>query len=163
MQLPWIDEAKKWIGIKEMNNNPKVLNFATIVGGDVAQDYNDTSIPWCGLFIAFCMAQIGVVPVETPLWARNWAKFGTHLDVPAYGCIIVFARGNAGHVGFYMGENSDYYFVLGGNQSDSVCLTQVAKNRAIAYRWPSEMEKFLNKGRVQVAALKNVTISSKEV
>jgi hypothetical protein len=42
-----------------------------------------------------------------------------------------------GHVGFYAGEDNDAFRILGGNQSDSVSLAWVAKERLVASRWPA--------------------------
>lgn len=41
-----------------------------------------------------------------------------------------------GHVGFYAGEDTEAYRILGGNQSDSVSLAWVSKDRFVAARWP---------------------------
>ena len=53
---------------------------------------------------------------------------------------MVFWRGSAtgamGHVGFYAGEDDSHYHVLGGNQSDRVCITRVSKGRLYAARRP---------------------------
>ena len=151
--IPWIQEAQKHIGLKEFQtgNNPKILQWAKLIGNPIDSDYNADSIPWCGLFVSYVFSQVGITGVDQPLWAKSWANFGLKLSEPAFGCVIVFSRQGGGHVGFYLGENSDYYFVLGGNQSDSVSVTQIAKGRAIAYRWPPNMEKFLKRGRVKTS------------
>lgn len=134
--LPWMEIAKSLIGIAEDNNEDIVLEWARYL--DLEKDYTSSSIPWCGLFVAYCLAQAGITPVDEPLWARNWSKFGTKLSNPEYGCILVFERGSGGHVGFYMSEDDDYFHVLGGNQSDSVCITKVSKDRILSYNFPTE-------------------------
>lgn len=50
------------------------------------------------------------------------------------GDILVFKRDGGGHVGFYVAEDKDYYHVLGGNQSDSVNITRIAKYRCVGIR-----------------------------
>jgi len=147
--LPWMESAISLIGTDEFSggaNNPKILAWARYV--DLQRDYNADSIPWCGLFVAYNVAQAGMEPVDQPLWARNWAKFGTKLEQGAYGAILVFVRDGGGHVGFYVSEDSSTYHVLGGNQSDSVNITRVAKDRCIAIRWPPGMLGRLKKGRI---------------
>ena len=66
-------------------------------------------------------------------------KFGAQCTARA-GAITVFWRGSpdgwSGHVGFYAGEDKDAYHVLGGNQSDMVNVTRVAKSRLLQFRWP---------------------------
>lgn len=49
---------------------------------------------------------------------------------------MVFDRAGGGHVAFYVGEDATHYHVLGGNQSDSVNVMRIAKDRCIARRWP---------------------------
>jgi hypothetical protein len=42
-----------------------------------------------------------------------------------------------GHVGFYVGEDAGAYRILGGNQSDSVSLAWIRKDRLVDARWPA--------------------------
>jgi cell wall-associated NlpC family hydrolase len=75
--------------------------------------------------------------VEGPLWARNWAKFGKAADKGQLGDVLVFRRAyGSGHVGLYVGEDYGAYHVLGGNQSDGVTITRIAKDRCISVRRP---------------------------
>jgi hypothetical protein len=41
-----------------------------------------------------------------------------------------------GHVAFYAGEDETHYHVLGGNQSQTVSVTRITKQRFIDSRWP---------------------------
>ena len=50
------------------------------------------------------------------------------------GDVLVFSRNGGGHVGFYVGEDTTHYHVLGGNQSDSVNIARIAKNRLFGIR-----------------------------
>lgn len=162
--LPWIQEAKKHIGLNEFQtgNNPKIMKWAQLIGGSIARDYTADSIPWCGLFVAYVMTQVGVTPVDQPLWALNWNKFGSKLTEPIFGCVITFKRTNGGHVGFAIAQDSDNYFVLGGNQSDSVSITKIAKLRAQAFRWPPGMENFLDKQKLPYSKMANIKLSTNE-
>ncbi|HMS21513.1 TIGR02594 family protein [uncultured Sphingorhabdus sp.] len=98
--------------------------------------YSDDDIPWCGLYAAIVTHRAGKHAVEGPLWARNWVKFGTATNEPSLGDILVFARKGGGHVGFYVAEDDGAYHVLGGNQSNRVSITRIAKDRCIAVRRP---------------------------
>jgi uncharacterized protein (TIGR02594 family) len=115
------------------------------------QGFSDDSVPWCGLFAAIVTHRAGHGPILNPLWARNWAKFGepvadnTGTDrnprlrfvddrEASLGDILVYVRDGGGHVGFYIAEDGAHYHTLGGNQSDSVTITRVAKARCIAIR-----------------------------
>lgn len=138
--LPWLAEAERLKGTKETpgkGNNPVIMEWAD----DLDQWYPGDDVAWCGLFVAHCM-RIGA-PLDPQdfnrLGAREWLKFGRAVD-PQRGAILVFWRGSksgwTGHVGFYVGEDATAYHVLGGNQSDSVNVARVAKDRLLGARWP---------------------------
>ncbi len=111
-------------------DNPVILQWAKECG---IKGYNHDSIAWCGLFIALVAKRAGKPIPENPLWARNWAAWGVASN-KELGAVLVFMRAGGGHVGLYVGEDSDCYHVLGGNQSDSVCITRIRKERLIACR-----------------------------
>ena len=71
---------------------------------------------------------------------RNWLKFGQTVD-PCFGSVLIFWRGSrsgsSGHVGFYYSEDTSVYHVLGGNQSNSVSVTSIKKDRLLGARLPS--------------------------
>ncbi len=122
-------EAVKHLGVKEIvgkAHNPEILRWASVVG---VSWYTNDEIPWCGLFIAYCAKTVGVQVVASPLRALSWAEYGTAVDEPMLGDILTFKRDGGGHVGIYVGEDDKYYHVLGGNQSNSVSVTRIAKSR----------------------------------
>ena len=112
--------------------------------------YTDDDIPWCGLFIAIVAKRSGKLVVNKdgklayefegkevikhPLWARDWLNFGDKITTPMLGDILVFKRNSGGHVGLYVGETDTSYAVLGGNQSNSVTIAWIAKNRLLGAR-----------------------------
>jgi uncharacterized protein (TIGR02594 family) len=147
---PWMKIGISLMGTEETPggaDNPIILDWADQIGGPIAKDYNADSIPWCGLFVGFCLTAAKQQIVKTPLWARSWASYGISVE-PAFGAILDFIREGGGHVGFYVSEDDQYYHVLGGNQSDAVNVTRVAKNRCIGIRWPAGAEQYLKKGRI---------------
>lgn len=122
-------EATKHIGVKEIvgkEHNPVILDWAKVLG---ISWYTNDEIPWCGLFIAYCAKQAGVQVVTAPLRALSWAEYGTAVTEPMLGDILTFKRDGGGHVGLYVGEDDRYYHVLGGNQSNSVSVSRIAKSR----------------------------------
>lgn len=128
-------EAYKHIGTKEVagpRNNPIILEWAEATGLDKV--YNADEIPWCGLFIAYVCKVTAKEVVKSPLWARNWLKWGDKVAEPMLGDILVFSRGSGGHVGLYVGEDSKAYHVLGGNQGDAVSVVRINKNRLLGAR-----------------------------
>ena len=138
--LPWFEEARHLMGTKEVlgaANNPAILDWAA----DLEIHYRSDDIPWCGLFVAHCVGStLQEEPLPgNPLGARQWARFGTSTE-PRLGAVMVFWResraSGKGHVGFYAGEDAAAYQILGGNQSDKVCLTWLGKDRFLEARWP---------------------------
>ena len=125
------------IGTKEKigeSSNPIILEWAD----ECDISYSDDSIPWCGLFMAVVAKRSGWDVVNSPLWAKSWANFGQHVaDGDAmFGDILVFTRNGGGHVGLYVAEDETAFHVLGGNQSDSVNITRISKDRLFAVRRP---------------------------
>lgn len=148
--LPWFETAKSLIGTDEVpgsRDNEDIMEWAEKVNVD--DDYTADSIPWCGLFVAYCLVANGIKASKSPLWALSWNSWGMKLDEPALGCIMVFKRTGGGHVGFYVSEDSSTYHILGGNQSDTVSITRIEKSRCVGYRWPTGKEDLLKKGRIK--------------
>lgn len=134
-----IVEALKLYGTMESPgsaNNPMIVAWAKEVGGEVADVYKADSIPWCGLFMAVVATRAGKEVPKHPLWALSWSAFGAKSPMAALGDVLVFVRNGGGHVGLYAGEDASAFHVLGGNQSDRVCITRVAKARLYAARRP---------------------------
>lgn len=84
--------------------------------------------------MATVVKRAGFEPVAKPLWARNWASFGTKADKASLGDVLVFSRDGGGHVGLYVGEDASAWHVLGGNQGDQVSINRIAKSRLLAAR-----------------------------
>ncbi len=107
-------------------DSPTLLAWADEVGVD--RVYTHDSIPWCGLYMAVCSKRAGWDLPVAPLWALSWSKWGDHSPVPMLGDVLTFKRKGGGHVAMYVGEDATHYHILGGNQSDRVCIVRRAKN-----------------------------------
>jgi uncharacterized protein (TIGR02594 family) len=145
----WIEIARSLVD--QVRDGESILPLATKIG----KLYPEMSgymrmvgpnTPWCGLFVAYCLAVAGIRPIYTDddnelndaLWANGWEWFGMAVtDQPQVGDIVVFDR----HVGFYVGETSDSYRILGGNQSDEVNIKLFRKEAIRAVRRPPELQK----------------------
>jgi uncharacterized protein (TIGR02594 family) len=137
---PWLDYAYRAKGLREKADNARLKEFLKSDGRTVG---DPAKVPWCGDFVQTCIAM--TLPREplpaNPYGAINWLPFGREVS-PRRGAILVFWRGTpaswAGHVGFYIGEDQSYFHVLGGNQSDMVSETKIAKTRLRPHgcRWP---------------------------
>ncbi|WP_277275530.1 NlpC/P60 family protein [Novosphingobium cyanobacteriorum] len=158
LPLVWLAEASRLINTKEDpatgRSNPIILEWADELGVD--RIYTTDDIPWCGLFVAHCIGStLPAEPLPSGLLAaRSWSRFGIPVE-PTRGAIMVFYRkspqSGLGHVGFYLGEDATAYCILGGNQSNSVSVTWIAKSRLIGARWPSTFSPPLS-GRTQLAS-----------
>lgn len=157
-------QALKELGTLEKKgtpNNPKIVGWADEVASVTktpyskwaADWYNADSIAWCGLFAAViaCRAANGKtdrLPPKSYLSALAWADFGEpvqwkgreglRLENIWVGDILVFVREGGGHVGICVGVSKDgkTVFVLGGNQSDAVTITELKVERLYAVRRP---------------------------
>lgn len=155
-----IAEACKLFGTVEAAgaaNSPTIIGWAAEVGGKVEDVYKADSIPWCGLFMAVVAKRAGKEVPADPLWALNWTKFGVAAGQPMLGDVLTFVRPGGGHVALYIGEDATAYHVLGGNQSDQVCFTRIAKSRLHRVRrpiytiQPSTVRPFILKGAGQLS------------
>ena len=143
-ETPWMATAKKLVGTKEIagrRSNSKIMSWAKALGSKMRSIYTNDDIAWCGLFVAHIMNENGIKHgLSNALGARNWGKFGEPCE-PQYGAVMTFWRGKksgwTGHVGLYVSEDSKYYHILGGNQSNSVNVTKISKTRFLKARWPS--------------------------
>lgn len=140
--LPWVEEARRRIGLHETRDNSFLSKWLRSDKGFLG---NPAKLPWCGDFVETAVAL--TLPDEpipaNPYLARNWAKFGRQLPLPMFGAIGVFWRGSragtSGHVGFLVGYDDGAYHVLGGNQSDSVSIARLGKDRLIVSTWPKSV------------------------
>ncbi len=154
-----IAEAMAFYGVTEIvgpKHNATIMGWAKTL--NMENTYNADEIAWCGLFVAIVVKNANFEPVKAPLWARNWASFGTKQTTAKLGDILVFSRGTGGHVGFYVGEDKEAYHVLGGNQSNMVNVTRILKTRLLAIRrcpWkiaePKEVKKIMLDAKGQIS------------
>jgi uncharacterized protein (TIGR02594 family) len=135
-----IIEALQLFGTVETpgkGNNPTIMAWAKEVGGTVEKVYDADAVPWCGLFMAVVAKRTGRQIPKDPLWALNWGTFGKASPKAMLGDVLTFTRKEGGHVGLYIGEDAVCYHVLGGNQSDRVCITRIEKKRLYTVRRPN--------------------------
>jgi uncharacterized protein (TIGR02594 family) len=126
--------AKTQIGIKETpgaEHTKRVIEYHATTTLKATTD----EVSWCSSFVNWCVEQAGLQGTKSAA-ARSWLKWGTVVETPEEGDILIFKRGAppSGHVGFYAGESESYYRVLGGNQSDQVKISQYKKSELIGVR-----------------------------
>ncbi len=126
--------ASSFIGAHESDgdkDNPLIL--AMIATCSSMPEIHD-EIAWCSAFVNFIHKICGL-PRTHSLAAKSWLNFGQSVPLISspisselttkFNDIIILNRGPnpaLGHVGFFAGSTSDKIVILGGNQSNSVCV-----------------------------------------
>ena len=101
-------------------------------------------IEWCAAFVNAILEKSEIASNKDhkyPLVARSFLDWGKSVDTPEMGDIVVFPRGNQGwqgHVGFYVKQQEIdgvlYYYILGGNQKNSVRVDLYRADKALGIR-----------------------------
>ena len=137
----WLYLANSLIGIDETTREGarKVAEMFASAGHPELKPKDATTTPWCAGYACFVLEESGV-PSPKSLMAKSFMNWGRAIETPVVGCIVVLQRGDRGgpfgHVGFYAGETATHVLILGGNQSDKVCVAKFHKSRVIGYRMP---------------------------
>ena len=119
----WMSIALAEVGQEEVAgaaSNPRIVEYHQ----STKLKATDDDVPWCAAFVNWVFAQAGL-PVTKSAAALSFLDWGIKVKTPKYGDLVVFDYGHGrGHVGFYVGERGGKISVLGGNQNDSVNVTQ---------------------------------------
>lgn len=132
----WMAIAEKELGVQEVpgsGNNPRILEYHDATSLSANQD----SVAWCSSFCNWVLKKAGKETTNSAM-ARSFLNYGKPAT-PQRGAIVVFKRGNppSGHVAFYLETlASGRVRVIGGNQSDRVCIADYPTSDVLAYRWP---------------------------
>lgn len=134
----WLKIGLKEMGIKEVEgskHNPRILEYHRATTLMATSD----EVSWCSAFACWCMEKAGIQSPRNAQ-ARSWVSWGEMIPAPVLGCAVVFWREKPdswkGHVGFYIFEENDLVYVLGGNQENSVSIKPYKKEQVLAYVWP---------------------------
>jgi uncharacterized protein (TIGR02594 family) len=135
---PWMNAAFRERGIRRFpvgRTNPRIVEYNDHTN---LRGYDD-KISWCSSFINWCLAQAGIAGTGSAL-ARSWLEWGTPLESPIPGCIVVLTRDDPtswkGHVGFFLRIEADSIVLLGGNQLEEVREHYYPVTSVLSYRWP---------------------------
>lgn len=139
MSQPWLIEARKNIGVKELKGQATSVKIANWLKSLKAW-WTDDETPWCGTFAAHCIRTANLSLPKHWYRAKDWLNWGQVLVSPAVGSVVVFDRVGGGHVGFIVGKDKvGNLLVLGGNQGDAVNVRAFPLTRVSGYRWPKEV------------------------
>lgn len=136
-EFPWMPIALSEQGTKEVPgdaSNPRIVEYLKSTDLDTVSASKD-STAWCSGFVNWCVEKAGFAGSNSA-WARSWLNWGRSISRPRRGCITIFSRGTGGHVAFYVESVGSEYRVLGGNQSDGVCIANYPKARILGFRVP---------------------------
>lgn len=135
----WLEVALGETGVSAYpvgSTNPRVASYHA---GTNIEGYDDKA-SWCSSFVNWSLAQVGIAGTASAL-ARSWLAWGEALETPVPGCITVLWRDDPtswkGHVGFFLREDEEHVYLLGGNQLEQVREHFYPKATVLAYRWPS--------------------------
>ena len=120
-------------GVKEvggMLDNPFIMSFLSTDDDWPKHD----EVPWCSGFVNF-ICKCCVLQRSKSLAAKSWIEYGLFIDPTQCEIgfdVVVFEH----HVGFFAGFNTmrTKVKVLGGNQSNSVNITEFDVTKVLGYR-----------------------------
>jgi len=129
-------EASKYYGLKEIpgeQNNPFILGWFQDIGYSWVQS---ESTAWCSCFINWLAWRLGLER-SGKLDARSWLKVGKEVLNPELGHLVILWRESIsswkGHVGLFNGQDEDFIYILGGNQSNMVKTSAYPQERLLTY------------------------------
>jgi len=132
-----LNVALKEYGITEIQgheDNVRILQYFKDIGHAWVKD-DETA--WCSAFLNWCCLQSGLER-SGKLDARSWLNVGQKIDNPEPGDVAVFWRESLkswkGHAGIYINKKGFGINVLGGNQSNKVCIRGYPVEQLLGYR-----------------------------
>lgn len=139
----WMAVARREFGQREnphrSEHNARIVEYLSTTKTNNNVILKTDENEWCAAFMNWCMQRAGIVGTGST-GSLSWQHWGQNLVEPVFGCIVVLKRPkagpNKGHVGFYVDEVRNKVRLLGGNQSDSVCLKLYPKHNILKYKWP---------------------------
>lgn len=130
----WGGNDERWHEIAGSGANPLITALFDELGYN-GSAYADATA-WCAVFMGAILKRSGLTYLVT-MQARNYEGYGTkvegatihdQLNNAVLGDIVTFYRqGEAsgkGHVGFYVSHTATHVSILGGNQSDTLKVSQ---------------------------------------
>lgn len=132
------DLAKAELGVHETSGESataRIIEYAKHTSLHADSD----EVAWCSSFANFIVDSAGFKGTGSAA-ARSWLVWGKPIDKPVLGCVVVFRRGTppSGHVAFcdHPDISNGIIRVIGGNQSDSVCVARYKVADVLGYRVP---------------------------
>jgi uncharacterized protein (TIGR02594 family) len=117
-----------------VENTPRILEYFAEIGHSWVKE-DETA--WCSAFCNF-IAKTTNHEYSGELNARSWLTVGIRTSKPEPGDVVVLWRSSKtswkGHVGFFVRKDDSQIWILGGNQSNQVCIAPYDSDRLLDYR-----------------------------
>jgi uncharacterized protein (TIGR02594 family) len=130
---PWLETALLELGTHEKRNEARVRAYHGVTAAGEAPG----SVYWCSSFVCWVFEQHQIAHTRSKR-ARSYEIWGELADVVELwpGSVVVFPRGDGGHVGFALHASDRWVWVLGGNQGNAVSVQRWPRASLITARWP---------------------------
>jgi uncharacterized protein (TIGR02594 family) len=139
----WMQVARRESGVREIAgsaHNPRIIAYHATTSLKATTD----ETAWCASFVNWCLRQAGVAGTNSAAAASfvTWGK--ETVAQPGAVCVIYNSSAantslsrSGNHVAFLVEETPANYVLLGGNQSDSVKISNFSKAmwQLKAMRW----------------------------
>jgi uncharacterized protein (TIGR02594 family) len=136
----WLEIARQHLGTTEIpgaQHNSVILGWWRKLGIAIRDD----ETPYCAAYVGAVLEDAKIRSTRSAA-ARSYLRWGTPIDPPAIGAIVVYSRPGCswcGHVGFVVGADRwGNVMTLGANQHDTVSIAAFQRDRVIGFRWPTE-------------------------
>lgn len=131
-----IEKALSYYGLNEIEKG--VLSTKVkIMLSEVTGVTHTSNISWCAAFVGYVLKQLDLEYSHT-LVARHYLKLGRVINEPKVGDIVVISNLGSlswsGHVGFFVSKYDENIYILGGNQSNRVCISPFQASSVLGYR-----------------------------
>lgn len=126
--------AQKELGVREVagvGDNPRIVEY--LKATNLEQRYLHDQTYWCAAFANWVFDEAHL-PKTNLASARSFLNWGQEIKDPKEGDLVVFKRGEGGHVGFIHRLNTFTISTLGGNENDCVCIMDYPRYRVLSYR-----------------------------
>lgn len=144
----WMLIAQAELGIHENSlpgeHNQRIIEYHNTTSLKATTD----EVPWCSSFVNWVITKAGSKGTNSAA-AKSWLKWGTHVNVPQRGAVVVIKRKTSGndavtgsssgyHVGFFVTQTPTAVRLLGGNQANQVRYSNFSLTsfEIVDIRWP---------------------------
>jgi len=157
---PWLSVMRTLTGTKEIPGpeaNPVITGMTDEIARHWAAEvpgmqaycdqpaWNSDETAWCGVAAGYCVSEAGLMPpfkkgsdTECFGWADSFRTSPDYINLggPVLGCIVVMTRSGGNHVTFLETDRGSTIDCRGGNQSNSVNVTNFPKSNVTGWMWP---------------------------